>query len=149
MCTAKPIDSSELRIPWLQHGIGNIDTVNRFRRSGPVYILVKLSVSSAGQAAPGTRRQSERPASCSCYHEDTVSVMNLSTVGPSKAGGCEMDSSGSGEGPVVRSCQHGNEPSGSIRGRRISRVDERLSASRSAVFLITATCSLRDGFQNF
>jgi hypothetical protein len=27
-----------------------------------------------------------------------------------------MDSSGSGQGPVVGCCEHGNEPSGSIRG---------------------------------
>jgi hypothetical protein len=30
---------------------------------------------------------------------------------------CELDSSGSGYGPVVDSCKHGNEPSGSSRGK--------------------------------
>jgi len=29
--------------------------------------------------------------------------------------GCELDSSGSGEGPVRGSCEHSNEPSGSIK----------------------------------
>jgi hypothetical protein len=29
---------------------------------------------------------------------------------------CGLDSSGSGEGPVAGSCEHGNEPSGSIKG---------------------------------
>jgi hypothetical protein len=34
-----------------------------------------------------------------------------------KYGGmCVLDSSGSGYGPVVGCCEHGNEPSGSIRG---------------------------------
>jgi len=31
--------------------------------------------------------------------------------------GCGMDSSGSGQGPVVGSCEHSNEPLGSIKGR--------------------------------
>jgi hypothetical protein len=30
---------------------------------------------------------------------------------------CEMDASGSGYGPVAGSCEHGNEPSGSMKGR--------------------------------
>jgi hypothetical protein len=30
-------------------------------------------------------------------------------------GGCGLDSSGSGKGPVARSCEHGNEPSGSVK----------------------------------
>jgi len=30
-----------------------------------------------------------------------------------------LDSSGSGQGLVVGSCEHGNEPSGSIKGRQI------------------------------
>jgi hypothetical protein len=29
--------------------------------------------------------------------------------------GCELDSSGSGYGPVLGSCEHGNESSGSIK----------------------------------
>jgi hypothetical protein len=32
-------------------------------------------------------------------------------------GGCGLDSSGSGMGPVVGSCQHGNVPSGFMKGR--------------------------------
>jgi hypothetical protein len=30
-------------------------------------------------------------------------------------GRCGLDSSGSGQGPVAGSCEHGNEPSGSIK----------------------------------
>jgi hypothetical protein len=30
---------------------------------------------------------------------------------------CGLTSSGSGWGPVAGSCEHGNEPSGSIKGR--------------------------------
>jgi hypothetical protein len=30
--------------------------------------------------------------------------------------GCELDSSGSGQGPVVGCCEHGNEHSGSMNG---------------------------------
>jgi hypothetical protein len=33
-----------------------------------------------------------------------------------RLGKCELDSSGSGYGPVAVSCEHGNEPSSSIRG---------------------------------
>jgi hypothetical protein len=33
---------------------------------------------------------------------------------------CGLHSSGSGEGPVVDSCEHGNEPSGSIKGREFT-----------------------------
>jgi len=33
---------------------------------------------------------------------------------------CGLDSSGSGQGPVTDSCEHGDEPSGSIKGREIS-----------------------------
>jgi hypothetical protein len=29
---------------------------------------------------------------------------------------CGLDSSGSGQGPVAGSCEHGNEPLGSIKG---------------------------------
>jgi hypothetical protein len=29
---------------------------------------------------------------------------------------CPLDSSGSGQGPVAGYCEHGNEPSGSIKG---------------------------------
>jgi hypothetical protein len=31
-------------------------------------------------------------------------------------GGCGLDTSGSGLGPVVGPCEHGNEPSGPIKG---------------------------------
>jgi hypothetical protein len=31
-------------------------------------------------------------------------------------GSCEVDASGSGYRPVADSCEHGNEPSGSIKG---------------------------------
>jgi hypothetical protein len=30
-----------------------------------------------------------------------------------------MNSSGSGYGPVTGSCEYGNEPSGSIKGKRV------------------------------
>jgi hypothetical protein len=33
-------------------------------------------------------------------------------------GRCELDSSGSGEGAVAKSCKHGNEPSGYIKARQ-------------------------------
>jgi len=32
-------------------------------------------------------------------------------------GRCGLDSSGSGYGPVAGSCEHDNQPSGSIKGR--------------------------------
>jgi hypothetical protein len=32
-------------------------------------------------------------------------------------GGCQLDSSGSGQGPVADGCEHGNEPLDSIKGR--------------------------------
>jgi hypothetical protein len=32
-------------------------------------------------------------------------------------GGCGLDASGSGQGPVVCSCKHCNEPSGLVKGR--------------------------------
>jgi hypothetical protein len=32
-----------------------------------------------------------------------------------RVGGCGLDSSGSGYGPVAGCCEHGNEPSGSIK----------------------------------
>jgi len=35
-------------------------------------------------------------------------------------GRCGLDSSVSGKGPVVGCCESGNEPSGSIKGQRIS-----------------------------
>jgi hypothetical protein len=44
-----------------------------------------------------------------------------------KMGGCGMDSPSSGQGPVARSCEHGNELSGSIR-REICSLAERLLA---------------------
>jgi hypothetical protein len=31
-------------------------------------------------------------------------------------GRCGLDASGSGQGTVLRSCEHGNEPSSSIKG---------------------------------
>jgi hypothetical protein len=31
-------------------------------------------------------------------------------------GSCGLDSSGSGQGPVAGCCEHGNEPSDSIKG---------------------------------
>jgi len=31
---------------------------------------------------------------------------------------CGLDASGLGEGPVVGLCEHGNEPSGSTKGRK-------------------------------
>jgi len=34
-----------------------------------------------------------------------------------RVGYCGLDSSGSGQGPAAGSCQHGNEPSGSIKGK--------------------------------
>jgi hypothetical protein len=33
--------------------------------------------------------------------------------------GCDLDSAGSGEGPVVGLCEHSNESSGSIRKKDI------------------------------
>jgi hypothetical protein len=32
--------------------------------------------------------------------------------------GCGLDSSDSGQGPVADLCEHGNEPSGSMKGRK-------------------------------
>jgi len=32
-------------------------------------------------------------------------------------GRCKLDTAGSGQGPVAGSCEHGNEPSGFIKGR--------------------------------
>jgi hypothetical protein len=34
-----------------------------------------------------------------------------------RVGGCELDSCGSREGPLVSPCEHGNEPSDSKKGR--------------------------------
>jgi hypothetical protein len=34
-------------------------------------------------------------------------------------GGCGLDASSSGWGPMAGSCEHGNEPSSSIKGREI------------------------------
>jgi len=36
-----------------------------------------------------------------------------------RIGSCRLDSSGSGQGPVAGTCEHGNEPSGSIRKQDI------------------------------
>jgi hypothetical protein len=36
-------------------------------------------------------------------------------AGKPEVGSCGLDSSGSGYGTVVGSCEHGNEPSGSIK----------------------------------
>jgi hypothetical protein len=41
--------------------------------------------------------------------------MHLIETGYENVGG--LDSSGSGQGPVVGSCEHCNQPSGSIKGR--------------------------------
>jgi len=38
---------------------------------------------------------------------------NIRTV--NRVGNCELDSSGSGLGPVVSRCEHGNEPSDSVK----------------------------------
>jgi hypothetical protein len=35
-------------------------------------------------------------------------------------GECGLDASESGQGPVVGSCEHGNEPSGFIKGEEFS-----------------------------
>jgi hypothetical protein len=43
---------------------------------------------------------------------------------------CGVDASGSGKGTVVHSCEHGNEPSGSIKRQRISSLAEWLLASQ-------------------
>lgn len=43
--------------------------------------------------------------------EDNINI-NL------KEKGCGLDESGSGYGPVAGSCEHGNEPSDSIKGWR-------------------------------
>jgi hypothetical protein len=34
-----------------------------------------------------------------------------------RVGRCELDASGSGQGPMAGSCEHGNEPMGSIKGQ--------------------------------
>jgi hypothetical protein len=41
--------------------------------------------------------------------------MDLEEV--NRVGGCELDSSGSGYGPVVGCSEYGNDPSGFIKGR--------------------------------
>jgi hypothetical protein len=33
-------------------------------------------------------------------------------------GGCGLDSSGSGQGPMAGSCEHDSEPSGCMKGRK-------------------------------
>jgi hypothetical protein len=33
---------------------------------------------------------------------------------------CGLDASGSGQGAMVGSCEHGNEPLGSIKGRELT-----------------------------
>jgi len=37
---------------------------------------------------------------------------------------CELDSSGSGKGAVAWSCEHGNEPLGSIKGEEFDYLRE-------------------------
>jgi hypothetical protein len=34
-------------------------------------------------------------------------------------GKCELGASGSGQGPMAGCCEHGNEPSGSIKGKEL------------------------------
>jgi hypothetical protein len=41
------------------------------------------------------------------------------TIIPTQMSGCEVDSSGLGYGPVAGSYEHGNECSGSIKGREL------------------------------
>jgi hypothetical protein len=36
-----------------------------------------------------------------------------------RVGRCGLDASGSGQRPVVGSCEHGNKPSGSINGGQL------------------------------
>jgi hypothetical protein len=45
---------------------------------------------------------------------DPKADLNKFAIG---VGSCGLDSSGSGQGPMVASCEYGNEPSGSIKGR--------------------------------
>jgi hypothetical protein len=55
--------------------------------------------------------------------EDTIKT----DLKENKTEGCEMDSSGSGQGPVLAdSCGHGNEHSRSKKRRGIPWLDERL-----------------------
>jgi hypothetical protein len=46
---------------------------------------------------------------------------------------CGLDVSGSQLGPVVGCCEHGNEPSSSIKGGGNSGLAERLLASRKVL----------------
>jgi hypothetical protein len=47
-------------------------------------------------------------------------------------GRCGLDACGSGQGPVVGPCEHGNGPSGYVRGRNL--VAKRLLASQEGLF---------------
>jgi len=42
--------------------------------------------------------------------------MILEQIYGNRIGNCGLDTSSSGQGPVVSSCEHGNEPSGSTKG---------------------------------
>jgi len=59
-----------------------------------------------------TRRDNIPPGIRRLRWEDNIK-MDLKGVG------CGFDSSGSGWGPVASSCEHGNEPSGSIKGGEV------------------------------
>jgi hypothetical protein len=39
-------------------------------------------------------------------------------------GRCGLDAYDSGQGPVLGSCEHGNEPSGSIKGRDFDQLSD-------------------------
>jgi hypothetical protein len=42
-------------------------------------------------------------------------------------GGCELDASGSGLGPVMGCCEYDNEPSGSVKGGKFLHYVECIS----------------------
>jgi hypothetical protein len=46
---------------------------------------------------------------------------------------CGLDASHSGQGPVAGSCEHGNEPSGCVKGGGISLLAEWLSVSQEGL----------------
>jgi hypothetical protein len=49
--------------------------------------------------------------------EDKTWEKNIKMEHKDAGWGCGLDSSGSEQDPVMRSCEHGNEPSGSIKAR--------------------------------
>jgi len=55
-----------------------------------------------------------RPLGRSRSRREDDTKMNLKRY---RVGGCRMDSTGSGKGPEAGPCEHGNEPSGSIKVR--------------------------------